>query len=102
MHYLFQHDIAQSIKDSSTISPSNDFDVQISTLSAESDGVWHITEGSAFNTVVGGFKSLTDITVWVQANFPSYAPKFEHFVDFYILLAGIIQTGMSSEEVRNK
>ena len=52
--------------------------------------------------MVGGFKSLTGVTFWVRANLPSYAPKFEHFIDLYILLAGIRQKGVSSEEVRNK
>ena len=52
--------------------------------------------------MIGDFKYLTDITVWVRANFPSDAPGFEHFIDLNILLAGIRQTGVSSEEVRNK
>ena len=52
--------------------------------------------------MVGEFKSLTDVTVWVRANLPSDAPKFEHFIDLYILLAGIRQKGVSSEEVWNK
>ena len=52
--------------------------------------------------MVGDFKYLTDVTVWVRANLPSDAPKFEHFIDLYILLAGIRQKGVSSEEVRNK
>ena len=52
--------------------------------------------------MVGGFKSLTGVTFWVRANLPSDAPKFEHFIDLYILLAGIRQKGVSSEEVRNK
>ena len=45
MHYLSQYDTAQSIKDSLTIAPRNDFDVQLSTLAAELDGVWQIIEG---------------------------------------------------------
>ena len=72
-----------------TIAPRNDFDVQISTLSAELYGVQQLKEGGGFNKVVGDFKSLPDVTVWVRANLPSYAPKFEHFIDLYILLAGI-------------
>ena len=61
-----------------------------------------LTEGGGFNTVVGDFKYLTDVTVWVRENIPSDAPKFEHFVDLDILLEVILQTGVSSEEVRNK
>ena len=38
----------------------------------------------------------------MQANILSDAPKFEHFIDLYILLAGICQTGVSSEELQNK
>ena len=102
MHNLSQHDTARPIKDSSTIAPKNDFDVQILTLAAELDGVRQLTEGFGFNTLVGNFKSLTDVTVWVRANLPSDAPKFEHFIDLYILLAGIRQKGVSSEEVWNK
>ena len=48
--------------------------------------------------MVGYFKSLTDVTFWVRSNLPSDAPKFEHFIDLDILLAGIRQTGVSSEE----
>ena len=48
------------------------------------------------------FNSLTDVTVWVQENIPSDAPKFEHFIDLEILMAGIRHTGVSSEEVWNK
>ena len=89
MHYMSQHDTAQSIKDSSKISPRNGFDVQLSTLAAELDGVRKITDEGGLNTVVGEFKSLTDVTVWVRANLTSDAPKFEHFIDLDILLAGI-------------
>ena len=39
MHYLSQHDTAQSIKYILTIDPRNDFDVQLPELSAELDGV---------------------------------------------------------------
>ena len=52
--------------------------------------------------MVVNFKSLTDVTVWVRADLPSDTPKFEHFVYLYILLAGIRQTGLVSEEVKNK
>ena len=80
---------AQSINESSKIPPSNELDVNILTLSAELDGVRQLTEGGGFNTVVGDFKSLTDVTVWLQANLPSDAPKFEYFIDLNILLARI-------------
>ena len=102
MHYLSQNDTSQSIKDSSMISPRNYFDVQLSTLVVELDGVRQLIEGGGLNTVVEDFKSLTDVTVWVRANLPSDAPKFEHFIDLYILLAGIRQKGVSSEEIQNK
>ena len=49
--------------------------------------MWQLTEGGRFNIVVGYFKSLTDVTVWVQANLPSDAQNFEHFIDLDILLA---------------
>ena len=65
MHYLSQHDTAQSIKDSLTIAPRNYFYVQLSKLAADLDGVRKLTEGGGFNTVVGDFKSLTGVTVWV-------------------------------------
>ena len=61
-----------------------------------------LTEGDGFNTVVGDFKSLTDVTVWVQSNFPSDTPKCEHFIYLGMLLVGIIQKGVSSEEVWKK
>ena len=102
MYYLYQNDTARLIKYSSLISPIYEFDVQLSELAAELVGVWQLTEGGGFNTVVGNFKSLTDVTIWVQANLPSDAPKFEHFNDLEILLAGILQTGVSSDEVQNK
>ena len=65
MHYLSQHDTSQSIKDSSNISPRNDFCVQLLILAADLGGVRQLTEAGGFNTVVGDFKSLTDVTVWV-------------------------------------
>ena len=65
IHYLSQHGTAQLIKDSSTISPRDDFDVQILTLASDLDGVQHLMEGGGFNTAFGNFKSLTDVTVWV-------------------------------------
>ena len=53
MHYLSQHDTTQLIKDSSTITPRYYFDVQLSSLAAELNGVRQITEGGGLNTVVG-------------------------------------------------
>ena len=81
MHYLSQNDTSQSIKDSSTIAPNNDFDVQLSTLVVELDGARQLIEGGGFNTVVEDFKYLTDVTVWVQENLPSDAQKFEHLME---------------------
>ena len=52
--------------------------------------------------MVGDFKLLNDGTVCVQENLPSDAPKFEHFIDLDILLEGIRQTRVISEEYRNK
>ena len=59
-------------------------------------------EGGVFSTAVGYFKSLTGVTVWLRANLPSDAPRFEHFIYLDIILAGIRQTVVISEEVRNK
>ena len=39
--------------------------------------------------MVVDLKSLNDDTIWVRANLPSDALKFEHFIDLDILLAGI-------------
>ena len=58
-----------------------------------------LTERGGFNIVVVNFKSMTDVNFWLRANIPSDAPKFEHFVDLDILLSGILQKGVSSEEV---
>ena len=102
MHHLFHNGTAQLIGVSLTDAPRDDFEVRLSTLTAELDGVQKLTEGGGFNTVVVDFKSLADVTVWVQANFPSDTPKFEHFIDLDILLAGICQTEVSSEEFQNK
>ena len=63
------------------------------------DEVRQLMEGGGFNIVVGDFKYLTDVTVWVQTNIPSDTPKFEHFIDLDILLAGVIQIGVISKEV---
>ena len=98
IHYLSQHEKSQSIKDSLTISPINYFDVRLYTLAVELYVLWQLTEVGGFNTVVGNLKSLNDVTVWVQANPPSDAPKFEHFIDLDILLAGIEHTGVTLRE----
>ena len=65
MRYLSHHDTVQSIKDSFTIAPKNDFGVQLLTLSVDLDGMRQLSEGGGFNRVVGNFKSLTDFNVWV-------------------------------------
>ena len=44
MHYLSQHDTADSIEENSDIASSNDFDLQLLTLAAELDGVRQISE----------------------------------------------------------
>ena len=82
IHHMSQNVTAQLIKGSSTSAPRDDFEVRLSTLTAELDEFRQITEGGGFNTVVGYFKSLTDVTVWVRANFPLDAPKVEHFNEF--------------------
>ena len=97
INHLAKNGTAQFIKGSFTNLPRNDFKVRISTFTGELDGVQQLTEGGGFNKVVGYFKSLTDVTVWVRDNLPSDAKKFEHFIDLDILLEGILQTGVSSE-----
>ena len=89
MHHLSKNSTAQFIRSSSTNSPRGNFEVQLSTLTNDLDRVQHITGGDIFNAVVGYFKSVTDVTVWVQANIPSDNLKSEHFVDLDILLEGI-------------
>ena len=89
MHHLSQNGIAQLIRNSSTDLPRVDFELQFFTLTAELDGVPQLTERGGSNIVVVEFKSLTDVTVWVQANLPSDTPKSEHFIDLDILLAKI-------------
>ena len=89
IHHLYLKIIAQLIKGSSTNARRGDFEVWLSALTAELDGLRQLTEGGGFNTVVGYFKSLTGVTVWVRAKLPLDAPKFEHFIDLEILLAGI-------------
>ena len=89
MHHLSQNSTAQFIRISSTNSPRGNFEVRLSTLTNDLDRVQHITGGDIFNAVVGYFKSVTDVTVWVQANIPSDNLKSEHFVDLDILLEGI-------------
>ena len=85
-----------------TDAPRDDIELLLSTLTAELDIVQRLTEGGGVNTVVGDFKSLTDVAIWVRSKRPSDTPKFEHFIDLGILLAGIFQTGLSRKEVRNK
>ena len=68
MHYLSQNGTTQYIKDSSTSAPRDDFEVWLFTLSVELDRVRHIREGGGLNIVVEDFKSLTDFSIWVQAN----------------------------------
>ena len=89
MHHLSKNSTAQFIRSSSTNSPRGNFEVQLSTLTTNLDRVQQLTGGGGFNTVVGYFKSVTDVTVWVKANIPSDNPKFKHFVDLDILLEGI-------------
>ena len=38
----------------------------------------------------------------MRANLTSDAPTYEHFIDLENLLAGICQTGVSTEELQNK
>ena len=89
MYHLSQNGTAWLIKGSSTSAPRGDFEVQLSTLTAELDGVQQLTEGGGLNTVVEDLNSLTDVTVLVQANLPSDATKCEHFIDLDIILEGI-------------
>ena len=89
MHNLYQKGTAQLIKVSSNNAPRDDFEVHLFILRAELDGVHHIMEVGGFNTVVVDFKSFTGVTVWVQLNLPSDAPRFEHFIDLNISLVGI-------------
>ena len=89
MYHLSQNGTARLIKGSSTSAPRDDFEVRISTLTVELYGVRKLTEGGGFNTVVEDFNSLTDVNVWVQANLPSDATKFEQFIYLDILLEGI-------------
>ena len=89
MHHLYQIGTAQLINGSSTSIPRDDFEVRLSILTEEFDGVRQLTKGGGFNAVVGDFKSLTDVTFWVRANLPSDTTIFEHFIDLDILLAGL-------------
>ena len=52
MHHLSQNGTAQLIKDGSTSAPRGDFEVRLSTLTAELYGLRKITEGGGFNTVI--------------------------------------------------
>ena len=89
MHHLSQSGTDQLIRGIYTDATRDDFKVQLPTLTAELDGAQKITEGGVFITVVADFKSLKDVTVWVQANLTPDTPKSEHFIDFDILLSGI-------------
>ena len=89
INHLYQNGTVQLIKGSSTSAPNDDFEVSLYTLSAELYGVRKLTEGGGFITVVEYFKSLNDVTVWVQANIKSDTQTFEHFIDLGILLAVI-------------
>ena len=89
IHHLSQNGTANLIRGSSTDAPRDDIEVRLSTLTAEFYGLRHLTKGGGFNTIVGDLNSLTDFTVWVRVNLPSDTPKFEHFIDLDILLAGI-------------
>ena len=81
MYHLSQNGKYQLVKGSSTRATRDDFEVRISTLIEELDGVWQLMEGGVFSTAVGYFKSLTDVTVWLRANILSDAPKFKDFID---------------------
>ena len=71
-------------------------------MTSDLDGVRHITEGGGFKTVVVDFKSLVDVTVWVQANLPSDNPKIEHFINLDLLLSRMRQKGVIRKDVRSK
>ena len=43
MHHIYQNSTAQLTKGSSTDAPRDDFDVQLSTLTADLDGVRELT-----------------------------------------------------------
>ena len=89
IYHIYQNGTSQLIKVSSIGSASDDFEVRFSTLKAELDRVQQLIEGGGFNAVVGYFKFLTNVTVWMRSNLPSDAPNFEHFIDLDILLEGI-------------
>ena len=63
MHNMSQNGTDQFIKGSLTNSLRDDFEVRLSTLTEGLDGVQKLTQGGGLNTVVGDFKSLTDVTV---------------------------------------
>ena len=65
MHNLSHNGTAWLNKESQTSAQRDDFEVRVSTLTAELDGVRKITEGGGFNTVVGYLNTLTAVTVWV-------------------------------------
>ena len=65
MHNFYQNGTAKLTKGILTSAQTDDFEVRISTLTAELDGLRQLMEGGGFNTVVGDFKYLTDVNVWV-------------------------------------
>ena len=65
MHNMYQNGTVYLIGVSQNDAPRDDLEVRLSTLTEELDAVQKLTEGGSFNTVVGYFKSLTDVTVWV-------------------------------------
>ena len=99
MHHLSKNGTYYQIVSNLTDAPRDDIELLLSTLTAELDIVQRLTEGGGVNTVVGDFKSLTDVAIWVRSKRPSDTPKFEHFIDLDILLAGVIQIGVISKEV---
>ena len=65
MHHISQNGTAQFIKGSSNNALRDNFEVWFYTLTTQFDGVRQLTEGGVFNKVVGYFKSLTYVTIWV-------------------------------------
>ena len=74
MDNLSHNGTDQLIKGSSNSAPRDDFEARLSTLTEYLDWVRQLTVGWGFNTVVVDFKSLADVSVWVQVNLPSDAP----------------------------
>ena len=65
IHHMYQNGTAQLIGGISIDAPRDDFEVQLSTLIEELDGVRKLTEGGGFSTVVGDLNYLMDVTIWV-------------------------------------